>query len=78
MSESFQKSSTGANKDWPHLCEVFEIQRIDPESAAVIRQSMELAAAKLEVSLTGEGRQAGRRLALLDIFAAYGGRDKGI
>lgn len=77
MSDQWKESSTGANEDWEHLCSVFEIQRIDPASAEVIRQSMELAAARLKVSLKGDGAKAGRRLALLDIFAAYGGRDRG-
>jgi hypothetical protein len=73
----WEESSTGANKDWRHICAIFGIQRIDPCSEAVIKQSMALAAAKLKVSLEGEDAPRGRRLALLDIFNSYGGRDRG-
>ena len=73
----WQDTSDGPNVDWEHICGVFQIQRIDPCSAAVVRQAMELAAAKLKVPLEGEGAKAGRRLALLEIFNCYGGKDRG-
>jgi len=76
----FEESSEGGNKDWVHLCDVVKIQRIDPFSAEVVRQSMALAAAKQKVNIEAKDdleRRAARRIALLEIFNSYGGKDKG-
>jgi len=66
--------------DWGYITEILKVRRIPPAMGEVIRQSMALAAAKQKVNIEAKDdleRRAARRIALLEIFNSYGGKDRG-